>query len=243
MKNKKINKTSLITVLLAVLGVCLLVVGGIGGARAALTESDDFTAEMTTQTIKVELYEKSGQTEEPVRICDSSKPEEVGTLLKDLKTLPVGEPYNEELTVKNTGSADAFVRITVYKYWTNDEGKQVELDPQYIKLTFGEGWVEDEAARTTERTVLYYTNALKPNDTTKAAITKIAASSGLSKLVKQDVKETGGRTVITSTYKYDGLNLNLEASVDAIQTHNAQEAIKADWGVNVTANETTLSLN
>lgn len=238
MKNKKINKTSLITVLLAVLGVCLLVVGGIGGARAALTESDDYTAEMTTLTIQAQLKE-NGTT-----VCDSSS-EEVGTLLEEVESLEVGKPYAETLTVTNTGSADAFVRITLYKYWTNDEGKQLELEPKYINLTFGEGWVEDEAARTAERTVLYYTDALKPDDTTKAAITKIAASSDLSKLVTQETETSadGKHTTITSTYKYDGLNLNLEASVDAIQTHNAQDAIKAAWGVNVTANETTLSLN
>lgn len=238
MKNKKINKTSLITVLLAVLGVCLLVVGGIGGARAALTESDDYTAEMTTLTIQAQLFENNN--EEPV--CDSAS-EEVGKLLQDVTSLEVGKPYNEALTVKNTGSADAFVRITLYKYWTNDEGKRLDLDPKYINLTFGKGWVEDEAARTAERTVLYYTAALTSGDTTEAAITQIAASNDLSKLVTRDVKETDGRTVITSTYKYDGLNLNLEASVDAIQTHNAQDAIKAAWGVNVTATETTLSLN
>lgn len=235
-KNRKINKTSLITVLLAVLGVCLLVVGGIGGARAALTESDDYTAEMTALTVQAQLKE-NGTT-----VCDSSS-EEVGKLLADVKSLEVGKPYNEALTVKNTGSADAFVRITFYKYWTDDEGKRLDLDPSYINLVFGDGWVEDVAARTAERTVLYYTTALKPEGESNTAITKIAASSDLSKLVKQDVTETDGRTVITSTYKYDGLNLNLEASVDAIQTHNAKDAIKAAWGVNVTATETTLSLN
>ena len=242
MKYKKINKTSLITVLLAVLGVCLLVVGGIGGARAALTESDDYTAEMTALTVQAQLNE-NGEA-----VCDSSS-EEVGTLLADVTSLDVGKPYNEALTVTNTGSADAFVRITLYKYWTavdpesEEEMKRLDLDPKYINLIFGSDWQEDKSASTKERTVLYYTKALKPGETSSDALKKIAASSDLSKLVKQDVTETDGRTVITSTYKYDGLNLNLEASVDAIQTHNAQDAIKAAWGVNVTATETTLSVN
>ena len=253
MKNKRTKITSLLTVLLAVLGVCLLLVGGIGGARAALTtKTDDFTAEMTTPTIKVELYEND--SEEPV--CDSTDPETVGTLLEDLEIIPVGEPYPEELTVKNTGSADAFVRVTIYKYWTasveeeeaaftkkssSDEEmeKRVDLDPSYISLVFGDGWAEDKTASTKERTVLYYTKALAPNEESSPAVTKVMASSKLSELVEQTVTPIDDtHTKITSTYQYDGLTLNLEASVDAIQTSNAQTAIKAAWGVtHITADE------
>ena len=219
MKNKKTKTktTSLLTVLLAVLGVCLLVVGGIGGAREALTtQSDDLTAEMTTPTIMVELYEKSGQSEEASFICDSSEPEEVGTLLEDLEILPVGEPYPEVLTVKNAGSANAFVRITLYKYWTaedpesEEEVKRVDLDPSYINLVFGDGWVEDTTASTKERTVLYYKYALTPNQESSAAVTKVAASSYLSKLVTQTVtKIDDTHTKITTSYQYDGMTLNL----------------------------------
>lgn len=261
MKKKNTKLTSLLTVLLAALGVCLLLVAGIGGARAALTtQSDDFTAEMTTPTIKVELYEKSGQSEKPSFVCDSTDPKAVGTLLKALETIPVGKPYLEELTVKNTGTADAFVRITLYKYWTDSKGKRVDLDPSYITLDLasGDDWVEDTDAATKERTVLYYTKALTTEgetSETSTAVTRITANSKLSTLVKQetqtetvDVTTPDGTTTtthktITSTYKYDGLTLNLEVSVDAIQTSNAQTAIKTAWGVDVTANETTLSLN
>ena len=40
-------------------------------------------------------------------------------------------------------------------------------------------------------------------------------------------------TTITTTYEYDGAQFVLEASVDAVQTHNAQSAIKSAWGVDV----------
>lgn len=35
------------------------------------------------------------------------------------------------------------------------------------------------------------------------------------------------------TYAYDGYNFQLEAEADAVQTHNAQDAIKSAWGVDV----------
>lgn len=38
---------------------------------------------------------------------------------------------------------------------------------------------------------------------------------------------------ITTTYEYDGAQFVLEATVDAVQTHNAKDAIKSAWGVDV----------
>ena len=45
-------------------------------------------------------------------------------------------------------------------------------------------------------------------------------------------------------YKYDGYSFNLEAEVNAVQTHNAAEAIKSAWGVdvNVSADGQSISL-
>ncbi len=265
-KNRKINKTSLITVLLAVLGVCLLVVGGIGSARAALTESGDYTAEMSTPTVSVRLNEDAGKL-----------------LEKDPElALVVGEPYDEVLTVTNTGSADAFVRVTLYAYWADKDGNKItdlkddtgekiaELNPEFINLindgknweSVGKeginGWIKDpEASKTKERTVLYYSSALAPDpdgedgeeegESTKALLTQIFASSELAKLVTQTEDPIDdGHIKITTSYTYDGLRLCLEASVDAIQAHNAQDAIKAAWGVtNVTVDENagTLKVN
>ena len=33
--------------------------------------------------------------------------------------------------------------------------------------------------------------------------------------------------------RYDGYSFQVEAEVDAVQTHNAQDAIKSAWGVDV----------
>lgn len=241
MKNNK--KFSLLTVLLAVLAACLLLVGGIGVTRAVLIESDTYSGTLETPDIAIQLNENgtavSGED----------------TLLKGLfkagESLTIGKIYDEVLTVTNTGSADQFARVTLYKYWTDEEGKRVDLDPAYIRLVLGEDWAVDEASSTKERTVVYYTKVLAPGEESTPLLTKISADSEVSILVAQETVDTQvvddvTYTKIETTYVYDGLNLNLEASADAIQTHHAQDAIEASWGTtNVTADEDagTLSVN
>ena len=49
--------------------------------------------------------------------------------------------------------------------------------------------------------------------------------------------------MITTSYAYDGYRFCLEAEVDAVQTHNAEDAVKSAWGVDVNiAQDGTLSL-
>ena len=241
MKNNK--KFSLLTVLLAVLAACLLLVGGIGVTRAVLIESDTYSGTLETPDIAIQLNENgtavSGED----------------TLLKGLfkagESLTIGKIYDEVLTVTNTGSADQFARVTLYKYWTDEEGKRVDLDPAYIRLVLGEDWAVDEASSTKERTVVYYTKVLAPGEESTPLLNKIATDSEVSILVLQETVDTQvvddvTYTKIETTYVYDGLSLNLEASADAIQTHHAQDAIEASWGTtNVTADEDagTLSVN
>ena len=40
-----------------------------------------------------------------------------------------------------------------------------------------------------------------------------------------------GTTVTTYTYDYDGYGFVVQVEVDAIQTHNAQDAIRSAWGL------------
>ena len=42
--------------------------------------------------------------------------------------------------------------------------------------------------------------------------------------------ETKGDTV-TTTYKYDGVEFHVDIEVDAVQTHNAQDAMRSAWGI------------
>ncbi len=48
------------------------------------------------------------------------------------------------------------------------------------------------------------------------------------------MSETAEGEVITTSYRYDGYWMCLEAEVDAVQTHSAEDAIRSAWGVGVT---------
>lgn len=48
---------------------------------------------------------------------------------------------------------------------------------------------------------------------------------------------------ITYEYEYEGYTFEIQADVDAVQTHNVVDAIKSAWGVDVVISEDgTLSL-
>ena len=46
-------------------------------------------------------------------------------------------------------------------------------------------------------------------------------------------EDKNGYKTITTVYDYDGYSLQIEAEVDAVQIHNAVDAIKSAWGVDV----------
>ena len=48
------------------------------------------------------------------------------------------------------------------------------------------------------------------------------------------MEETAEGKTIRTVYLHDGAYMSVEAEVDAVQTHNAEEAIKSAWGVDVT---------
>ena len=76
-------------------------------------------------------------------------------------------------------------------------------------------------------------------------VDSISINSDLAKLVSQtSTTNDDGTTTIESTFLYDDAQFVLEATVDAVQTHNAKEAIKSAWGVDVNVSDDgSLSIN
>lgn len=191
---------------------------------------------------------------------NSNNPEDptCGILLEGVTStgspLMPGRTYDEVLTVRNIrNSADVadeagenaipvYVRAKVQTYWVDDitGDKRTDLDPALIDLhllTDGP-WVEDTSARTPELTVLYYTQLLDYG----AESAPFADTLTISKDVVADVETTvekseNGYTTYTTTYAYNNAHFVIHAEVDAVQDHNAQDAIKSAWGVDVTVNE------
>lgn len=235
---------------LVLTAAALLLVGStVGSTRAALTYySENYSAQMNMQSIGVSLLENDKVVSNRDYVSNNEwKGTSEGTLLTNLlgkdETFTPGKKYNEAISVKNSGTIDTFVRVIITKSWQDEEGnKNTTLSPDLIELNFltDNGWQIAKDQSTTERTVLYYTKAVAAGDSTPALSDTIRIKPSIAKDV---TKHVDGNT-ITYTYKYNGYTFHIDAEVDAVQTHNAKDAIKSAWGVdvNVSDDETTMSL-
>ena len=229
-RKKRIPKKSILLLSAAVL---LLLGSTIGSTRAALTYySENYVAGMELSSIGVSLLENG----EVVSSRDYKgngawEGEADGVLLngflKEGEKIIPGKNYDEVLSVKNSGNIDTYVRVIVTTNWLDKEGKPAtNLDPSLIKLNYENGWVKDEAASTTERTVLYYQGIL-----TSGSEATFAKSLQIDPAICRKLTQTVNDNVYTYTYEYDGYSFQIAAEVDAVQTHNAADAIKSAWGV------------
>lgn len=235
---------------LVLTAAALLLVGStVGSTRAALTYySENYSAQMNMQSIGVSLLENDKVVSSRDYVSNNEwKGTSEGTLLTNLlgkdETFTPGKKYNEAISVKNSGTIDTFVRVIITKSWQDKEGKKnPKLSPDLIELNFltDNGWQIAKDQSTTERTVLYYTKAVAAGDSTPALSDTIRIKPSIAKDVTKHVDDN----TITYTYKYNGYTFHIDAEVDAVQTHNAKDAIKSAWGVdvNVSDDETTMSL-
>ena len=236
------------TVLFA--GAALLLAGStVGSTRAALTYfSENYSASVNISQIGVSIQENGKTVSSRDYAGDNQWTETSTSLFSDLldtekgEKLALGKKYDDSITVLNSGDIDSFVRVIVTKSWQDKEGnKDTSLDPDLIQLNFltENGWQIDESASTPERTVLYYTSLLAPDQSTAELLGEDALSidSAVGTKVNQTETRTEEGTVITTRYAYDGYSFQVEIEADAVQTHNAEDAVKSAWGVDVTVSE------
>lgn len=245
-------QSSAVTIGLFVVAAFLLLGGTIGGTRAALTYySENYTTRLEVPNIGVTLTENS----QPVAwrdygaASDGTWEEQKGSLLAGMipegEKFKLGRTYPEELAVTNSGTIDEYVRVSIYRYWLDAEGKKTQsLAPEWIDLNFinGGDWILDSEASTRERLIFYYKNILPVGETTSALSDMLTVSSDVALQTEQTVTETVGEDgivykTITTTYPYNGYQFVLKAEVDAVQTHNAADAIWSAWGCKVEVDE------
>ena len=237
-KLKKFVSSPRVTLVLFVLAAALLLFSGIGGARAALTYYVDnpFTAQLSVYSIGVSLMENGEAV-----AANGSAGALLGNMLGEDETLKPGKAYDEVLSVYNSGAIDQFVRVSIYKYWQDADGKACDLSPDLIELGLGgNGWVVDESASTPERTVLDYTSVLPAGAESAPLAETLTISNMLATKVTTEENADGTYSI---TYDYDGVSFHIEAAVDAVQSHNAEDAILSAWGRNVTVSGNTLTLS
>lgn len=251
-KKKKIWPSAAIFTMFGA-AVFLLLFGSIGGARAALTYySDTYSSQVRMYDIGVTLRENG--TKVAWRDYDSKKADGtwktqkgavLGETLTNEKTggqdsVRPGQAYDMELCVENSGNINEYIRVTIYKYWlkagsldadgkkTANWEKLTELDPDLIKLNFinTNFWIEDESARTDERTVLYYNRVLEEEEWSRPFADSLMIDGSVARHVTK--KEDNGSIIIS--YDYDDAQFWIEVEVDAVQEHNAEDAIWSAWG-------------
>lgn len=238
---KKLLQSRRATVLLFVLAAVLLLSGTIGGIRAAvLRQSPFYTASVGTSDIGVTLLEngKAIGWRDYGDGADGSWNERRGALLENLlaegESFQLGKAYPETLCVQNSGAIDNYVRVSLYCYWQDEAGNKLQtLSPEYIRLGLvtGNGWVIDEASSTPERTVLYYTRVLAAGETTPPCCESLSVDNNVRYVSAEGIP------------LYNGAFFHVEVEVDAVQSHNAEAAIRSAWGRRVSVVDDVLQLS
>lgn len=240
MKDRRISRRRRTTYILLALASVLLLGSALGSTRAALTYySDNYTAKIEIHQIGVSLLE-NGEVVSSRNYEDDRWSETGGALLQNMlekdEELALGKQYKEELSVANSGTIDQYVRVRIYKYWTKKDSsaKETSLSPDLIQLNLVNGgqWINpNPGAKNQECIELYYKGILPAGSTTANFADSIAIDGQIA--AEADVKQEGN--IITTTYKYDGVEFHIDVEVDAVQTHNAQDAIRSAWGVDAAA--------
>ena len=138
---KKWITSPIATIVLFATAIGLLLFSAIGGARAAfLAISETYSGQVEMYDIGVSLMEKSAHDDAAEIVAYrnyvknsqdewTETPGKVGKLLENLleknEEFVPGKTYSEEISVKNTGTINEWVRVTIYKYWLDPNGNKV----------------------------------------------------------------------------------------------------------------------
>ena len=120
----------------------MLAASTIGSTKATLTYmSDNYLAQIDIKSIGVTLTENGNDVSwRDYKHKDDDWSEATGVLLGDMlenagdEKLILDKKYDERLAVKNSGSIDEYVRVTVQHYWADKEtgdSFQTLIHPRY----------------------------------------------------------------------------------------------------------------
>ena len=232
-----LSKPAVTAVLFA---LALLLLGGsaVGGARAALNITSEFyNSQVEVLDIGIAIVEK--QKDDSFVAASGSNSlmgsnSQFGVEIAKDKKLYAGKKYPEVLAVKNTADINEYVRVSVFKYWVDENNNKFpEMDSKWIDLRFvtGNGWTIDDSSSTEERTILYYTNMLAPGDTSTPFLDGIVISPEATRVVER-VDVNGDVTIYKWSYVYNGKQFCIEVIADSVQDHNSEQAKISAWGVN-----------
>lgn len=198
-------------VLLMGLAAVMVMGAVVGGSLAAGQASADnpVTAPLAAATLNIEW---NGGESTPVTLAVTDQ------ALMPADTVEVNNGYQ----VDNTGSVDAYIRVTVTKYWAEGEDKTTALDASNIQLGLNENdWIQAESlfeGNSGETEVYYYKYPVPAGQSTSELLKTIGIPADL-------------------TNEYADKTVRLEAVADGVQFAGADAAdlnasgILASWGV------------
>ena len=229
---RKFNGKRAVLILSSLLVVLIgmIIVLRSGSTQAVLTESKGQTVEIEMSSLDVAILENGKETD---------------TLYSDYtdKALDPGHPYDDTISVKNTGEYDEYVRVIVKKYWLDNNKKRLDLSPTYIHLAAAEGWIENAKEATAEQSVWYCKNYVPVGEESAPLFTSFYIDSEVFTNAAKSVTPTTTGNVTTVTYDYDDITFVVEIEAQAIQYSSADKAILSAWGVtNVTASGGTVTV-
>jgi hypothetical protein len=128
-----------------------------------------------------------------------------------------GDTVNETMAVASTGKRDTYVRVIIHRFWSNASGtKDPNNDPTKISITCkSSNWIVTEDPNDPEVITCYYKPVLKAGETSANVMDAFSIASDL-------------------TNQYSGFSTNITFKADGIQITAAKDAMKAEWGVNAT---------
>lgn len=230
---KKVQRYALYAVIVLFAASSLLLLPPVRNAIADRVYSgDDAAAEVDMDMASIS-----------VKLLENGKAPENG-LYSSLKAVTVdpGYVYRDVISVANDGTMDEIVRVIVRKYWTDADGKRVDLSPSLIGLFYnGNGfnaslWQKDPSAYTDETDIYYLSQVLSPG---KEAVLfdgiAVAPSIRDAYVIADDPARE--KTLI-AVYDYDGLTFCVDIEVQSVQAVAGQDAVTGVWGIDtVTVNE------
>lgn len=265
-KIKTFLSASKTNVAVFVLTAALILSATIGAASAAISYVvDTYATRLDMYDIGVSILENGERISwrDYISRGDGEWDEGKGVLLENMlkpgEQISLGKNYNEELSIRNSGTLNEFVRVEVYKYWLDANGEKLqELSPDNIRLNFlcdatghDNGWLLDKEACTAERTILYYKQLLYAElaegqegpSVTEPFADALTIDPQIANKVSETTSKRDGYTNITHTYDYNGVQFRIEVRVTTIQEQNAEEVARSAWGRNVTVSNGMLTLN
>lgn len=198
-------------VLLMGLAAVMVMGAVVGGSLAAgqASAENPVTAPLAAATLNIEW---TGGKSDPVTLAVTDK------ALMPADEIEVKDGYK----VDNTGSVDAYIRVTVTKYWADGKDKTTDLAAENIELGLNsEDWLQAESlfeGNSNETEVYYYKYPVPAGQSTSELLKTIGIPADL-------------------TNEYADKTVKLEAVADGVQFAGADAAdlnasgILASWGV------------